>query len=71
MINSFIIHPTTGTPMNNASTEGSNNFCKVIKRVSYGYKDFELMRARILYCNRKTMRFKSKSIKDRLNYEEK
>ena len=71
IINSFTIHPKTGRTMNNASTEGSNNFCKVIKRVSYGYKDFELMRARILYCNRKTMRFKSKSIKDKLNYEEK
>jgi transposase len=71
IINSFTIHPKTGRTMNNASTEGSNNFCKVIKRVSYGYKDFELMRARILYCNRQTMRFKSKSIKDKLNYEEK
>lgn len=68
IINSFIIHPTTGKAITNASTEGTNNFCKVIKRVSYGYKDFELLRARILYCNRKTIRLKSPSIKDELNY---
>jgi hypothetical protein len=31
MINSFIIHPTTGTPMNNASTEGVNVNLKMYK----------------------------------------
>ncbi len=64
IINSFILNPKTGNTMTNASTEGTNNFCKVVKRVSYGYRDFNLMRARILYCNRKNIVFKSQSIKD-------
>ena len=30
-------------------TEGTNNKIKVIKRIAFGYKSFELFRGRILY----------------------
>lgn len=57
--NSFIIDKKYNRSFNNASTEGSNNLCKVIKRVSFGYKDFELMRKRILYCSREEIILKN------------
>jgi transposase len=52
IINSFIINPVTGKRMTNGAVEGTNNFCKVIKRISYGYKNFELLRAKILYSSK-------------------
>ena len=33
----------------NGFTEGINNKIKVIKRIGFGYKNFKLFRARILY----------------------
>lgn len=36
-------------PYTNAFTEGSNNSIKVIKRVAYGYRNFENFRSRILH----------------------
>jgi transposase len=49
--NSFIIHPITKKRLSNGFIEGKNNFCKVIKRIGFGYKDFDTFRAKILYTN--------------------
>ena len=36
----------------NAFTEGTNNSIKVIKRIAYGYRNFENFRLKILHtCN--------------------
>ena len=51
--NSFIIHPKIKVRLSNAFIVGKNNFIKVIKRIGFGYKDFETFRARILYSNDK------------------
>ena len=53
IVNSFIINPITHERMSNGFIEGKNNFCKVIKRVGFGYKDFDVFRNKILNCNRK------------------
>ena len=34
----------------NAFTEGKNNKIKVLKRISYGYRNFKRFRNRILHC---------------------
>lgn len=52
IVNSFILNPNTHSRMTNGFIEGKNNFCKVIKRIGFGYKDFDLFRNRILNCNR-------------------
>lgn len=39
--------------MTNGFIEGKNNYCKVIKRIGFGYKDFDTLRAKILYSNAK------------------
>lgn len=44
IVNSFI-----GERFLNGFTEGLNNNIKVIKRVTFGYKNFEFLRLRILY----------------------
>lgn len=54
--NSFIVNPITGKRMTNGFIEGKNNFCKVIKRVGFGYKNFEIFRSRILYTNSKKLK---------------
>lgn len=59
IVNSFIIHPKTKTRLSNGFIEGKNNFVKVIKRVGFGYKDFDTFRARILYANDKERPFKN------------
>lgn len=51
IVNSFILNPETKARMTNGFIEGKNNFVKVIKRVGFGYKNFDLFRARILYTN--------------------
>lgn len=51
--NSFILNPITHQRMSNGFIEGKNNFVKVIKRVGFGYKDFDLFRIRILEADRK------------------
>lgn len=50
---SFIINPITHERMSNGFIEVKNNFCKVIKRVGFSYKDFDVFRNKILNCNRK------------------
>lgn len=41
----------------NGFTEGLNNKIKVIKRVGFGYKDFDFLRLRLLYIlNNKNMK---------------
>lgn len=49
--NSFIINPITKSRMTNGFIEGKNNFCKVIKRIGFGYQNFDVFRAKILYTN--------------------
>lgn len=51
IVNSFIINPISKVRITNAFIEGKNNFCKVIKRVGFGYKNFDTFRAKILYTN--------------------
>ncbi len=53
IVNSFIINPETHKRMSNGFIEGKNNYCKVIKRIGFGFKDFETFRAKILYTNAK------------------
>jgi len=53
IIASFDRHPVTKKKMTNGTVEGINNFIKVIKRVSYGYKNFNRFRARILFLYNK------------------
>lgn len=59
IVNSFIIHPQTKKRLSNGFIEGKNNFVKVIKRIGFGYKDFDTFRARILYTNDKDRPFKN------------
>lgn len=50
--NSFIIDPISHKRLSNGFIEGKNNFCKVIKRVGFGYKDFDVFRYKIINCNK-------------------
>lgn len=59
IVNSFILNPTTQKRMTNGFIEGKNNFCKVIKRIGFGYKNFDTFRARILYANDNERPFKN------------
>lgn len=54
IIHSFDIHPATGKKMTNGTVEGINNFIKVVKRISYGFRNFSRFRARILFLYNKT-----------------
>lgn len=45
----YIINSFIDERYSNGYTEGINNKIKVIKRVGFGYKSFELLRGRILY----------------------
>ncbi len=38
------------TPLTNGFTEGKNNKIKVLKRISFGYRNFDRFRNRILHC---------------------
>ncbi len=49
IVNSFIINPLTKSRITNGFIESKNNFCKVIKRVGFEYKNFDVFRAKILY----------------------
>lgn len=51
IINSFIIDDKTKKRLSNGFMEGKNNFCKIINRISFGYKNFDLLRNRILYTS--------------------
>lgn len=56
--NSFIIDLNTKKRLSNGFIEGKNNFAKVIKRVGFGYKNFDIFRAKILYIDDKERPFK-------------
>ena len=45
----YIVNSFIDKRYSNGYTEGINNKIKVIKRIGYGYKNFKLFRARILY----------------------
>jgi len=49
IIESFDLHPLTDKKMTNGIIEGINNFIKVIKRVSYGFRNFNRFRNRIMF----------------------
>ncbi|QVK20448.1 ISL3 family transposase [Mycoplasmatota bacterium] len=49
IVNSFMINPDTETKYTSAFIEGSNNYIKVIKRTSYGFRCFNTFRNKILY----------------------
>ncbi len=53
IVNSFILDPITHKRLSNGFIEGKNNFCKVIKRIGFGYKDFDVFRYKILKSNKK------------------
>ena len=48
IVNSFLFDPVTKSRITNGFIEGKNNFCKVIKRVGFGYKNFDLFRAKVI-----------------------
>ena len=45
----YIVNSFIDERYSNGFTEGLNNKIKVIKRVGFGYKNFEFFRLRILY----------------------
>ena len=45
----YILNSFIDERYSNGYTEGTNNKIKVIKRIAFGYKSFELFRERILY----------------------
>lgn len=60
IVNSFIINDKTNKRLTNGFIEGKNNLCKVIKRLGFGYKKFELLRNRILFISNKNQTIKNK-----------
>ena len=58
--NSFIINPITLSRLTNGFMEGKNNYFKVIKRVAFGYKKFDVLRNRIMYETNKNITIKNK-----------
>lgn len=54
IMNSFYLHPTTHKRMTNGTIEGINNYIKVIKRISYGFRNFSRFRSRILFLYNKS-----------------
>lgn len=59
IVNSYIINPITKSRMTNGFIEGKNNFCKVIKRIGFGYSNFDVFRAKILYSNDENRPYKN------------
>ena len=53
IVNSFIIDTITHKRLSNGFIEGKNNFCKVIKRIGFGYSDFDVFRYKIINSNKK------------------
>lgn len=51
--NSFIIDSITHKRLSNGFIEGKNNFCKTIKRIGFGYSDFDVFRYKIINTNKK------------------
>lgn len=49
--NSFVLDSQTHQRLASGFIEGKNNYIKVVKRISFGFKDFDLFRDRILSLN--------------------
>lgn len=47
IVNSFIINPVKHIRLSNGFIEGKNNFCKVIKRIGFGYSDLDVFKYKI------------------------
>ncbi len=60
IVNSFIIDIETKTKLTNGFIEGKNNMIKTIKRVGFGFKDFDIFRAKILHVDDEDKPFKNK-----------
>lgn len=58
--NSFIINQLTKTRLTNGFIEGKNNLCKVVKRVGFGFKNFDVLRNRIMYEGNKELTITNK-----------
>ena len=58
-MNSFIIDIETKTRLTNGFIEGKNNMIKTIKRVGFGFKDFDIFRAKILHIDDENKPFKN------------
>ena len=41
--NSFFINPETYRRLSNGFIEGKNNYCKVVKRIAFGFKNFSVI----------------------------
>ena len=59
IVNSFIIDIKTKTRLTNGFIEGKNNMIKTIKRVGFGFKDFDIFRAKILHIDDENKPFKN------------
>lgn len=59
IVNSFIIDIETKTKLTNGFIEGKNNISKTIKRIGFGYKDFDVFRAKILHIDDNDKPFKN------------
>lgn len=59
IVNSFIIDIETKTRLTNGFIEGKNNMIKTIKRVGFGFKDFDIFRAKILHIDDEKKPFKN------------
>ena len=51
--NSFIIDPISHKLLSNCFIESKSNFCKTIKRIGFGYSDFDVFRYKIFNSNKK------------------
>ncbi len=58
IVNSFILDPITHKRLSNGFIEGKNNFCKTIKRIGFGYSDFDVFRYKIITTNKKAKQIK-------------
>ena len=56
IVNSFIINPVTGKRYSNAYIEGTNNYIKAFKRISFGIPNFNHFRNKILYQHKNSNR---------------
>lgn len=59
IVNSFIIDIETKARLTNGFIEGKNNMIKTIKRIGFGFKDFDIFRAKIVHVDDENKPFKS------------
>lgn len=55
--NSFMINPNTNKKYSNGYVEGTNNYIKVIKRISFGLRNFTNFRNKLMYQHSNSIRF--------------